>query len=488
MTEDRIFAKCAWRLIPFMVVLYVVNFLDRVNVGFAALTMNKDLGFSPAVYGLGAGLFFAGYAVCQVPANLILKQVGARRWIFLILAAWGVISVSNAAISGPASFYGLRFLLGVAEAGFFPGMIFYLTLWFPRAYRARFTATFMTAVPLANIIGSPVSSFILEMNGTGKLAGWQWLFLLEGLPACVLAFAVLKLLPDGPSDASWLSQSEKQTIAARLAAEDATAHHSFRRALLDVRVLALCPVGLGLSFGNYGVGLWLPQIVQSMGYSTLATGFIVAVPSLAGMVAMVLWGRSSDRHGERVKHVAAAALLAAVSLGVASLSGSNLAVLAALTFATVGIYSALPTFYSVPSMFLSGTAAAGGIALVNTFGTGLGGFLGPTVVGLLRQATGGYATGMQALALGLTMSAVILLGIGHLQPRGRAGSGSGQKSPPPGFIDDLVGGVRAVKQGFQGGSGQNFRLAASIQAWLLVLFALLAMIAWAAVFRRSDFL
>jgi len=413
MREDRVFAKCAWRLIPFMVVLYVVNFLDRVNVGFAALTMNKDLGFSPAVYGVGAGLFFAGYALCQVPANLILKRVGARRWIFLILAVWGILSISNAAISSPTSFYTLRFLLGVAEAGFFPGMIFYLTLWFPRSYRARFTASFMTAVPLANIIGAPVSSLILEMNGTAALAGWQWLFLLEGLPACVLALAVLKLLPDGPGDAAWLLPAEQQAIAARLGAEDATSHHSFVRALRDPRVLALCPVGLGLSFGNYGVGLWLPQIVQSMGYANRATGFIVAVPSLAGMVAMVLWGRSSDHHGERVKHVAAAALLAAVSLGIASMSGSNLAVLVALTFATVGIYSALPTFYSVPSMFLSGTAAAGGIALVNTFGTGLGGFLGPTVVGLLRQATGGYAAGMQALAVGLTLSATILLALGY---------------------------------------------------------------------------
>jgi len=414
MNDDRVFAKCAWRLIPFMVVLYVVNFLDRVNVGFAALTMNRDLGFSPAIYGFGAGLFFVGYFLCQIPANLILKRIGARRWIFVILAVWGVISVSNAAISGPGSFYTLRFLLGVAEAGFFPGMIFYLTLWFPRFYRARFTASFMTAVPLASIIGAPLSSMILEMNGASQLAGWQWLFLLEGLPACVLAFAVLKFLPDGPGDASWLSDAEKVTIAARLTAEDATSHHSFARALRDPRVLALCPVGLGLSFGNYGVGLWLPQIVQSMGYTNLATGFIVAVPSLAGMIAMVLWGRSSDRHGERVKHVAAAALLAAVSLALASLSGSNLAFLAALTFATIGIYSALPTFYSVPSMFLSGTAAAGGIALVNTFGTGLGGFLGPTVVGLLRQGTGSYAAGMQALALGLTLSATILLILGHI--------------------------------------------------------------------------
>lgn len=413
MTNDRVFAKCAWRLIPFMVLLYVINFLDRVNVGFAALTMNKDLGFSPAIYGFGAGLFFVGYFLFQVPANLILQRLGARRWIFCILAVWGVISVANAAVQGPASFYGLRFLLGIAEAGFFPGMIFYLTLWFPRSYRARFTAAFMTAVPLANIIGAPLSGLILGMSGTGQLAGWQWLFVIEGLPACVLAFAVLKFLPDGPGKAPWLSADEKAMIGSRLDAEDSTTHHNLGAALRDPRVLALCPVGLGLSFGNYGVGLWLPQIVQGMGFSNLATGFVVALPSIAGMIAMILWGRSSDKRGERVRHVAGAALLAAAALGVASFGPSNLVVLIALTFATIGIYAALPTFYSVPSMFLSGTAAAGGIALVNTFGTGLGGFLGPTVVGLLKQQTGDYAAGMAALALGLTLSATILLIMGQ---------------------------------------------------------------------------
>jgi ACS family tartrate transporter-like MFS transporter len=251
------------------------------------------------------------------------------------------------------------------------------------------------------------------MSGIGQLAGWQWLFVLEGLPACVLAFAVLKLLPNGPADASWLSSEEKTMIAARLREEDATTHHSLAAALRDPRVLALCPVGLGLSFGNYGVGLWLPQIVQGMGFSNLATGFLVALPSLAGIIAMILWGRSSDRRGERVRHVAGAALLAAAALGVASIGASNTIVLIALSVATVGILAALPTFYSVPSMFLSGTAAAGGIALVNTFGTGLGGFLGPVVVGLLKQQTGDYAAGMAALALGLTLSATILLIMGQ---------------------------------------------------------------------------
>jgi ACS family tartrate transporter-like MFS transporter len=412
MTQDRVFAKCAWRLIPFMVVLYVVNFLDRVNVGFAALTMNKDLGFTPAVYGFGAGLFFVGYFLFQVPANLILRKLGARRWIFLIIAVWGVVSVANALTRGPLSLYALRFCLGVAEAGFFPGMIFYLTLWFPRSYRARFTAIFMTAVPLANIVGAPLSGLILGMSGTAGLAGWQWLFLLEGLPACVLAWLVLKLLPDAPADAAWLDAREKHVIERQLAAEDSATQSSLGQALRDPRVLLLCPAAMGLSFANYGVGLWLPQIVQSMGFSNLATGFVVALPSLAGMVAMVLWGLSSDRRGERVRHVAAAALLAAGGLIAASMGGANLPVLMALTIATVGIYSALPTFYSVPSSFLSGTAAAGGIALVNTFGTGMGGFLGPYIMGVLRQQTGGYAAGLIALATGLCVSAGILLVMG----------------------------------------------------------------------------
>jgi ACS family tartrate transporter-like MFS transporter len=412
MSENRVFAKCAWRLIPFMVVLYVVNFLDRVNVGFAALTMNKALGFSPAVYGLGAGLFFVGYFLFQVPANLILRKLGARRWIFVIIAVWGVVSVANALTRGPLSFYALRFCLGVAEAGFFPGMIFYLTLWFPRSYRARFTASFMTAVPLANIIGAPLSSIILGMSGTAGLAGWQWLFLLEGLPACVLAWLVLRLLPDGPSDAAWLDDEEKHVIQRQLAVEDAATQSSLWQALRDPRVLALCPAAMGLSFANYGVGLWLPQIVQAMGFSNLATGFIVALPSLAGMAAMVLWGLSSDRRGERVRHVAVAALFAAGGLVAASMGGTNLMVRVALTIATIGIYSALPTFYSVPSSFLSGTAAAGGIALVNTFGTGMGGFLGPSIMGVLRQQTGGYAAGLIALAVGLCLSAGILLVMG----------------------------------------------------------------------------
>jgi ACS family tartrate transporter-like MFS transporter len=339
MNEQQIFAKCAWRLIPFMVLLYLVNFLDRLNVGFAALTMNKDLGFSPAIFGFGAGVFFIGYLLFQVPANVILERVGARRWIFCITAIWGLISTSNAFAQGPTSFYALRFLLGVAEAGLFPGMIFYLTLWFPQTYRARFNASFYLAIPLAGIIGGPLSGLILGMDGVGDLHGWQWLFLIEGTPALVLAFAVLKFLPNGPDDASWLTGAEKKTIAARHATEDSTEHRDLWRVLRDPRVLALGLVNFGIQCGLYGTTLWLPQIVQEMGFSNLATGFVVALPYLAAMAAMILWGRSSDARGERIWHVALPILLAAAGFAGASLTQTDPLVLIALTLSMVGIVS-----------------------------------------------------------------------------------------------------------------------------------------------------
>jgi MFS transporter, ACS family, tartrate transporter len=412
MSEQQVFSKCAWRLIPFMVLLYLVNFLDRLNVGFAALTMNKDLGLSPAIFGFGAGVFFIGYLLFQVPANVILERVGARRWIFCITAIWGLISASNAFVQGPASFYALRFLLGVAEAGLFPGMIFYLTLWFPQTNRARFNARFYLAIPLAGIIGGPLSGLILGMDGVGDLHGWQWLFLIEGTPALVLAFAVLKFLPDGPADASWLTGAEKKTIAARHAAEDSTGHRDLWRALRDPRVLTLGLVNFGIQCGLYGTTLWLPQIVQAMGFSNLATGFVVALPYVAAMAAMILWGRSSDRRGERIWHVALPILLAAAGFAGASLARTDPLVLAALTLSMVGIVSAYGPFWSLPSSFLGGSAAAGGIALVNTIAS-LGGFAGPSLIGVLKEQTGGYASAMAMLAIVFVVAALIVLALGR---------------------------------------------------------------------------
>jgi ACS family tartrate transporter-like MFS transporter len=413
MTDDRVFAKCAWRLIPFMMLLYLVNYIDRVNVGFAALTMNRDLGLSPAVFGLGAGVLFFSYALFQVPANVILERVGARRSVFCIMAAWGVISAANAFVQGPVSFYALRFLLGVAEAGFAPGMIFYLTLWFPQAYRARFTAAFMTAIPLAGIIGGPFSGVILGMDGLAGLHGWQWLFLVEGLPACLLAVVALKLLPDGPAHASWLNGTEKNTIAARLADGALMEDRDLWRTLRDPRVFALGLVGFGVASALYGTTLWLPQIVQAMGFSNRATGFVVALPYVLGMGTMILGGRSSDARSERIWHVAIPALLAVAGFVLASLAQSDIIVFVALTLAMVSILAVYGPLFSLPSSFLSGTAAAGGIALFNAIDN-LGGFFGPVIIGVLKEETGGYAASMAAIAVVLVLSAVIVLAFGRV--------------------------------------------------------------------------
>ncbi|HXJ02627.1 MAG TPA: MFS transporter [Micropepsaceae bacterium] len=417
MGDERLFLKCAWRLIPFLTLLYVVNFLDRVNVGFAALTMNKDLGFSPSAFGFGAGIFFFGYAAFQVPANAILERVGARRWIFCILAAWGAISSCNAWVRSAGGFYVLRFLLGAAEAGFVPGIFFYLTLWFPPAYRARFIASFMAAAPLSTIIGGPLSGAVLGMDGVLGLHGWQWLFLIEGLPACVLAFATLKLLPDGPASAAWLSDDEKNAIGRHLAAENTIEHSNLWRALRDPRVIALGLVNFGVLAGANGVALWLPQIVQQMGFTNLVTGFIVAMPSIASTVVMILWGRSSDARGERVWHVAIPALIAAFSFIAGSITQNEVLMLAALALTQIMLWSAIAPMIAMPSSFLGGSAAAGGIALVVSIGQ-LGAFAGSTIIGVLKERTGDYAASMALIGIVLAISAVIVLALGRsMAPR-----------------------------------------------------------------------
>ena len=412
MTEDQIFARCARRLIPFIMLLYVVNYIDRVNVGFAALTMNKDLGLSPSVFGFGAGILFFGYLIFQMPANLILEKIGARRWMFIILAVWGLISAASALIQGPLSFYILRFLLGIAEAGFFPGMLLYMTYWFPHSWRGRFVGIFMAAIPLSNIIGGPLSTSILGMDGIAGLHGWQWMFILEGLPASILAFLALKLLPDRPVNASWLTAEDKQRVMARLAAEDTSEHSEFWPALRDPRVIALGIVLLGNQIGLYGVQLWLPQIVQGMGFSNSANGFVVASCFIAAMIAMILWARRSDAKGERIWHVAIPLLLGAFGLALAAVAQSNLLVLLSLALALVGTLAYNGPFFSLPSTFLGGVAAAGGVGFVNTIGS-LGRFIGPYGVGALKESSGGYASAMAAMATAMMISAIIVLVMGR---------------------------------------------------------------------------
>ena len=412
MSNARVFNKCVWRLIPFMMLLYLVNYIDRVNVGFAALTMNHDLGFSPSIYGFGAGIFVFSYALFQLPANIWIERVGARRGMFVVLMAWGLISAANAFVWSPASFYVLRFSLGVAEAGFFPGMILYMTCWFPKAYFARCIGIFQAANPLAFVLGGPLSSLILGMDGVWSLHGWQWLFLFEGLPACLLAFVAYRILADGPALAPWLSDDEKAIVLSRLAVEGATAHRNVGLALRDWRVFGLGLAGAGIQFCASGIQFWVPQIVQGKGFSNGIVGFIVALPFLFGTVAMILWGYSSDLRGERIWHIALAALFSAVGLIVASISESAFVMLAGLTAAIAGLFSTLPVINSIPPSFLRGPAAAGGIALFNMIAQ-FGGFFGPVVMGVLKQNTGGYAAGLLSLALAISLSALFVLGLGR---------------------------------------------------------------------------
>jgi ACS family tartrate transporter-like MFS transporter len=414
-SDEAVFAKCAWRLVPFVVLLFTVNFLDRVNVGFAALTMNRDLGFSPSVFGFGAGIFFAGYFLFEIPSNLALARIGARRWICFIMALWGAVSAACAFVQDARSFYGLRFLLGAAEAGFFPGVLYYLTLWFPRFYRARFAACLIAAGPFAVIIGGPLSGALLSLDGLLGLHGWQWLFLIEGLPASLLAFSVLAVMPDGPADARWLSVEEKATIARHLAGEEANKEHAFWPALCDPRVFVLGIVGLGMQSALFGIGLWLPQIVQSMGFSPLATGFVVVPPYVVSAAAMIFWGRASDQAGERVRHLAMAAFLGAGGLFAASTLQDTRWVLAALTIGMVGTHATFGPFWGISTSFLSNRAAAGGVALINSLGS-LGGFLAPTYIGLLKQYTGGYSSSMALLAAELVASGVIVLALSRVLP------------------------------------------------------------------------
>ena len=419
MSDDHIFTKCAWRLIPLTMVLYLVNYIDRVNVGFAALTMNKDLNFSPVIFGFGAGVFFLGYFFFQVPANWILERVGARRWMFCILVAWGSISAANALVQDPTSFYVVRFLLGVAEAGFFPGMILYLTYWFPQAYLARYFAMFATAIPLAFVIGGPLASVILSMEGVAGLHGWQWLFILEGMPAVFLAFAVLKLLPDGPARAAWLTTEEKALIAKRLASDEPGAKSSFWLTFRDPRVFVLGIALFGITAGGqYGVGLWLPQIVQRMGFSNQATGLIVALPYIIAVAAMVLWGRSSDIRRERVWHVAIPLLCGAGGFAIASVAQNSLLQFVGLTVTAVAAVSSYPPMNSLLKSMLSRSGMASGIALYNSIGN-LGGFAGPYIIGALQTDNGGNAASMAILSMFLVFSASIVLGLGRVLALGQ---------------------------------------------------------------------
>jgi ACS family tartrate transporter-like MFS transporter len=410
--QTRVLRKITWRIVPFIMLLYFVAFIDRVNIGFASLTMNKDIGLSPAVYGFGAGIFFWGYFLFEVPSNIILHKIGARIWIARVMISWGLVSAAMAFVQGPASFYVLRFLLGVAEAGFFPGIILYLSYWFPARQRAAVTALFMAAAPLSTVLGSPVSGALLEMDGLFGFKGWQWLFALEALPAVLLGFVVLGFLTDRPEKAKWLAEDERrwlvETMNVETTSKAATASHSIWRGLADLRVLALALIYFGTSAGLYTLGVWAPQIIKQFGLSSLQVGFLNALPATAAVIAMILWARHSDRTGERTWHVVWACLIAAVGLAYAGLATGVVAVLVALTLVNIGISSAKPPLWSMPTLFLSGPAAAAGIATINSIGN-LGGFVGPAMIGWIKDRTGSFVGGLYFVAGLLVLSAVLTL-------------------------------------------------------------------------------
>lgn len=406
--ERRLFSRAARRIIPLMILLYMVSFLDRVNVGFAALTMNADLGFTPEVFGWGVGIFFIGYFIFEVPSNVVIEKIGARIWICRIMVTWGLISGAMAFVSTPMSFYILRFLLGAAEAGFAPGMILYLTYWFPADLRAKLYGSYFIAIPLASVIGAPVSSWLLGFDGHLGLKGWQWMFVIEAVPALVLGFAVLWLLPDGPKKARWLSEDEKALIADCLARDRANTHvdakHTLWPALKDARVLLMCAIYFSIVIGLYGISFWLPQMIKQMGFTNIQVGWIVALVYAFAAVAMPLWGWSSDRAQERIWHTVIACLVGAAGFIGGAWFGSPLLVITSLGVAAIGVYVSIVPFWAIPPTFLAGTAAAGGIALINATGN-LGGFVGPYVVGWVKQATQSYTAGILALAVALIAAA-----------------------------------------------------------------------------------
>ncbi len=423
--EARTIRKASARLIPFLIVCYFIAYLDRVNVGFAALTMNKALGLTATMFGFGSGIFFLAYFLFEVPSNLCLDRFGARKWIARIMISWGILSGLTAFIPGIAratgfsdgtTFYVLRALLGFAEAGFFPGIIFYLTLWFPSVYRGRIIGAFMAAVPVSSAIGAPISGMILGMDGVGGFAGWQWLFLIEAAPAVLLAIVTYFYLTDRPADAHWLAADERAWLSARLAAErrqrEAVHDLSVWQAMLNPRVWALSLVYFGAVACLYGVGFWLPQIIKAFGLSNAMTGWVTAIPYAVGAIFMIWYGRRSDAKAERKGHAALALLVAAAGIAGSTLTRDPTLTVVAFTIGACGVFAILPVFWTLPTAVLSGTAAAAGIAVINSLGN-LSGFFGPYAMGWIKDASGSFAGGLLLIAALAVMGAVIVLVLGH---------------------------------------------------------------------------
>jgi MFS transporter, ACS family, tartrate transporter len=399
--------KNTWRLVPILGLAYLFNYLDRTSVGFAALQMNQAIGLTASQFGWGAGILFFSYCLLEVPSNVMMYRFGARRWLARIMITWGLAAAATAFAVGPLSFYFIRFMLGVFEAGFFPGVIWYISIWFPARYRTRVLALFMASTPLSSLLGSPISASLLSMDGLLGLGGWQWMFLIEGLPACVLGLACLWLLADTPKDATWLSDDERTALLNELANEK---HEKPKKdlwaAMKDVRVLMLTGITFAFTIGSYGIGIWLPLILKGHGLSNMAVGWVTAIPYLFATIGMLAWARYVDYSGKKIYNLVAALILAAAGLAISVLFTSLVPAVICLTLALIGTISARTVFYTIPQSFLTGAAAAGGLAFINSVGA-FGGFVGPYLVGFRKDATGSYDAGMLGMAAILLLSTAL---------------------------------------------------------------------------------
>jgi ACS family tartrate transporter-like MFS transporter len=418
--ESRTMRKVLRRFVPLLIACFIVSFLDRVNVGFAALTMSHDLGFTNTVFGLGAGLFFVGYFIFEVPSNLALERVGARRWIARIMLTWGVLSAATAFVTGAHSFYAIRIMLGAAEAGFFPGVMLFLTFWVPSAYRGRVVAAFMASMPFASVVGAPVSGWLIGIDSALGLKGWQWLFIVEALPSLVLAVVVLKVLRDSPAKAEWLADDERawltQAIQQERQREVAVMADGFFNIVRQPLVLLLAAAYFGIVGFNFGLSFFLPQIIKAFQLSMSMVGLVAAIPFLVGGVGMIWWGRHSDRHNERRLHLLIPMALAIVGLGGSTLVAVPAVKLALLCLASFGVFAALPMFWAVLPGLLGPAVAAVGFAVINSIGN-LSGFTAPYVVGVIADATGSTAGGLQVIAAYGCVALAIMLFITRARAR-----------------------------------------------------------------------
>lgn len=410
--QTRVLHKAAWRLIPLLALAYFFNYLDRTSVGYAALQMTEQLGLTATQFGLGAGIMFFGYCLCEVPSNLAMYRFGARLWMARIMITWGLAAAATALVVGPYSFYAVRLVLGIAEAGFFPGVIFFLTLWFPAQYRTRVLAWFTVATPISFLVGGPLSIWLLQMHGAWGLAGWQWMFLIEGLPACVLGLITLKVLSNHPAQARWLSSDEREVLTGMLAEEQGKGQHShgFKAALKDPRVWILSSITFSFTLGSYGIGIWLPQMLKAQGVEISMIGWVAAIPYFFATVGLLVWARHVDRTGKGILNLTLAMLLAGIALLFALQMDSLVPALAGITLALVGTIAGKTIFYTLPGKFLRGQAAACGIALINSIGA-FGGFVGPYLMGFLKDYTGSFTAGLMVMGCILFVAAAMVMSL-----------------------------------------------------------------------------